>query len=116
LNREKKRPVYATMMMTSPNVLSSGLLAVFDLPGGVEPPVARGERRERRGRVRTGESERGELAVRGIMARLLEASRHLPPFPTCAAFPPTALDSAWLRKMAKSSVLIGQIFPASGLL
>jgi hypothetical protein len=44
LNREKKRAVYA----------------VFDLPTGVEPPVAGGERREMRGRVRTSESERGE--------------------------------------------------------
>jgi hypothetical protein len=44
LNREKKRAIYV----------------VFDLPTGVEPTVARGERREMRGRVRMGESERGE--------------------------------------------------------
>jgi hypothetical protein len=51
LNRKKKRAVYATTKMASQNVLSSGLLAtVFDLPAAVEPPVARGARRERRGR------------------------------------------------------------------
>jgi hypothetical protein len=50
LNREKKWAVYATTTMASPYVLPSSLLAaVFDLPVGVEPPVAIGERRERRG-------------------------------------------------------------------
>jgi hypothetical protein len=87
--------------MASPNGLSLGLLAaVFDLPASVEPPVARGERRERRGRVRTGESERGEWAVRRIMVRFLEAPRRLLPFSTRATFPPPppALASAWPRK------------------
>jgi hypothetical protein len=60
LNREKKQVVYTTTKMASPNGLSSVLLAVvFDLPAVVEPPLARGERRERRGQVIMGEM-RGE--------------------------------------------------------
>ena len=59
-------------LMAFLNVASAVVLAVvFDLPATVQPPVARGERRERRGRVRTGESERGVEVVRGFMARFL---------------------------------------------
>jgi hypothetical protein len=72
-----------SLKMVSPNGLSSGLLAVvFDLPVAVQPLVVRGERRKRRGQVRTGESERGEWTMRGIMPRLLQVSRHFPSFPT----------------------------------
>jgi hypothetical protein len=59
---------------------------IFDLPTVVQPLVTRGERRERRVRVRITECERGERAVSGFMARFLGMSRCLPLFATRACF------------------------------
>jgi hypothetical protein len=97
-------------LMVSPNDGSSVILTVvFDLPVAVQPPVERGERRDRRGRVRTSESERLEGAMRGFMARFLETPQRLLLFSTRASpLPPRA--RFWLHLSYFENRVVQEIF------
>jgi hypothetical protein len=61
--------------------------------------------------VRTGESGRGECAVRGIMDRLLEELWRLPIFPTRATSAPSRSAAPGCGKTAETCVLDGLGFP-----
>jgi hypothetical protein len=104
-------------LMPSLNVVSLVLLAVvFDLPVAVQPSMARGDRSERRGWVRTCESER----ERGWWGDLGALSRGIAVSPTisdaCNILPSPRSPAPGRKERPNRVFLPGQVFPASGLL